>query len=343
MTIQIHATGRNGHFGHARDTAHRRWVEPQAGRIAHRKYVEPKAKKQQVGGGSADDGEWGTTTAGRELRSYSAAEMGSCRGRALHKKTCLDPATLHSCSWRGASQHRWLRNAEHFPDYGPGAGAVAVATPCTYEPSQRPIRPRRFVGSSLYRVNDLQSHAARGRYFGREDEPSRAYAPLPTHIVDHLIRTRVPESEFGREPSMYGGAPSAVTESGWDGLSTSGPTSFRSESAPPSTASGMSEAVRRIEGGLAKRRAGAFFRAPNQSDVDRLFIAEKRAADGSNIGLQSANFPPSLMGPSISAYADRLSRVAPLLSGTTKPDAPASLGVNPSACQPSSQPAAVSA
>lgn len=313
MAQQPDATGRLGHFGFAHGTSTRRWVDAQAGRATS--LQQANQYKEELGPANTP---CRSTANQLQFRSFSAAEMRACRGEAVHRRTCHDPAVLHNCKSRKDGSGRWQRMSEHYPEYSSSAGSKLASRPATMDVADRPIPRRRFLASSAYRINDLQSHAARCRLKGSQDpNASRAYAPLPDHIVEHLVRTRVPHTgAFGGEDMRAPSVQSASTVA-----ETSYPPSFRSESAPPSTAggrsetSGMSDAMKRITGGIANRRRMATFKAPAMSEVDRDWFTQARIEDKGTLALQSGNFPPSLLNDSLRAYADRMSRVARLLPG----------------------------
>lgn len=303
-------TGRLGRFADNRDTSHRRYVSAQAG-------GEPRDGDVLK---DASDAPWGCTANDRDFRSFSAAEMRDCRGEQQHQRELLGPATLYECDWRNANQQRWNRHAEEFPARAVHRGAVRAAVPQTYQVSQRPIRPRRFVGSTQYRVNDQNTSAAMKRFSDKEGP--KTYAPLPKYVMEHFVRTK--GQNMGSAASgSFRGPPSAETES-----EISYPTTFRSESAPPSTAItaesastvGLSQAMRRIPGGISRRRRDAFNRSPGQSLQDRDLYAQWRREDKGSLGLQSYNLPPSKLGDTVAGYGDRLSLMAALLPGQSTRD-----------------------
>lgn len=301
-------SGRLGRFAYARDCSHRRYVTAQGGN-------EPR--DGDIMKDARDDAPWGSTTNDRHFRSFSAAEMRTCRGEQVQHRELLGPATLHECGWRNSTQHIWKRHAEEFPNRSASSGPVRAPPPAAYQVSQRPIRPRRFVGSSQYRMNDTITTLAMKRFSDREGP--RTYAPLPKYVMEHLVRTG---GQKARTPSQLGlgrgGPASAETES-----EISYPTTFRSDSAPPSTAVtaetadtvGLSQAIQRMPKGLAQRRRDAFNRSPGQSLLDRDLYAQWRAEDKGSLGLQSYNFPPSQLNDTMAGYGDRLTAMAALLPG----------------------------
>jgi hypothetical protein len=297
-------TGRLGRFAHARDTSHRRYVDAQAG-SGHR---DPIAVKE------VSDAPWYSTANDRQFRSFSAAEMRDCRGEQVHVRDHLGPTTLSECSWQNSKKYIWNRHAEEFPGRSGSVGAVKAPPPLAYQVAQRPIRPRHFVASTQYRVNDLTTTVAMKRFSDREGP--KTYAPLPKFAREHLIHTK--GRMMGGVGISSGGPPSAETES-----EISYPTTFRSDSAPPSTAItaetastvGLSQAIRRMPKGIAQRRRDAFNRSPGQSLLDRDLHAQWRNEDKGSLGLQSYNFPPSQLSDTFAGHGDRLSLMAALLPG----------------------------
>jgi len=273
---------------------------------------------------------WCSTTTDRHFRSFSAAEMREARGEQLHVRDCYQPATLNACGWAKVQEHRWNRHAEEFPgraEEHAARGRPRADMPCRHAPkpaaylvSERPIRPRGFFGTSLYRENDLVTSDAMKRFSDKQGPPT--YAPLPKYSMEHLVRTK--ERRLGPMGGVgvgCGGPPTAETAS-----EISYPTSFRSDSAPPSTAVtaetastvGLSQAVRRMPKPLAVRRRDAFNRSPGQSLLDRDLYNEWRAQDKGSLGLQSYNFPPSQLNDTFKGHGDRLAQMAALLPGTAK-------------------------
>eukprot|EP00746_Dinoflagellata_sp_MGD_P002442 gnl/MRDRNA2_/MRDRNA2_104742_c0_seq1.p1 gnl/MRDRNA2_/MRDRNA2_104742_c0~~gnl/MRDRNA2_/MRDRNA2_104742_c0_seq1.p1 ORF type:complete len:315 (+),score=34.56 gnl/MRDRNA2_/MRDRNA2_104742_c0_seq1:90-1034(+) len=306
-TISRVPTGRLGRFAYTRDCSHRRYVTAQGGN-------EPRDGNPLK---DVSDAPWGSTTNDRQFRSFSAAEMRDAVGSQVHNKELLGPATLNECGWRNSKKHMWRRHAEEFPTRSASTGAIRAHPPAAYRVAERPIRPRRFVASSQYRVNDLTTSVAMNRFSDKKGP--NTYAPLPKYVVEHLVRTKGQQGGIaGRMGLGCGGPPSAETES-----EISYPTTFRSDSAPPSTAVtaetadtvGLSQAIRRMPKPIAQRRRDAFNRSPEQSIQDRDLFAEWREADQGSLGLQSYNLPPSKLGDSFAGYGDRLSLMAALLPG----------------------------
>lgn len=308
-TLSKVPNGRLGRFHYAREKSHRCYVDAQGG----------NAPKDGHPLKDAPDASWCSTTNDRQFRSFSAAEMRTCRGEQIQQKTCYAPATLNACDWPKANQHRWNRHAEEFPSYGHSAPKFSRASkPSAYLVSERPIRPRRFVASTLYRVNDLNTTAAMKRFSDKEGPPT--YAPLPKYVQEHLVRTK-DRSDPRSVGVCSGGPPSCETAS-----EISYPTSFRSDSAPPSTAVtaetastvGLSAAMRRMPKGIAQRRRDAFNRSPGQSLMDRDLYIKWREEDKGSYGLQSYNMPPSQLNDTMAGHGDRLVQMAALLPGNTK-------------------------
>lgn len=277
-----------------------------------RVFFTPQAGRQGKSGVKNEE-EWGRTTSQSEFRGYEPAEMRNCRDAPRHAKSCVESSNRGTLPKGQSQRHEWHRTKESFPDHSAYTATVQSQGSRPYKPdwavvADKPLRNEKFDHVTHYSHHQQDAQQARHGYFPYRDE----FAPRSKRLLYELAHQRCSRDSVAsgstESASAYTMSRSAASRSGTGRSRSEGSLAASSHHTADS---------RRLDCGLAKRRAQCQFRSPSLWPADAKWFQETWEKDGP-CGMTFGNFRPGHYTRNCKGEVEQGKAINALLSGISR-------------------------